>query len=81
MLMLSASLLLTGCGGSVQDESKDEQDSPVETAEEMVLYPTNQMKKSRKKTGSLMKIRTSTNPRMQRTNRSVPAIMTSRIST
>lgn len=35
MLMLSASLLLTGCGGSVQDESKDEQDSPVETAEEM----------------------------------------------
>ena len=35
LILIAASLLLTGCGGSAQDESKAEREVPVETAEEM----------------------------------------------
>ena len=40
LIPVTASLLLTGCGGSTQDESKAEQEVPVETAEEMASLST-----------------------------------------
>lgn len=40
LILITASLLLAGCGGSAQDESKAEQEVSVETAEEMASLST-----------------------------------------
>ena len=40
LILITASLLLTGCGGNSQDESKAEREVPVETAEEMADLST-----------------------------------------
>jgi len=49
LIPVTASLLLTGCGGSTQDESKAEQEVPVETAEEMASLSTESDEKEEEK--------------------------------